>query len=80
MIKAILLVLATTMVFTVKVHASNVHVKEAAAPPTYLVEGKQVGAADATIAVLQGKQAMKCTEMQVEASRSGLALKAKKQN
>lgn len=59
-------------------NATNIHVKEMAAPPTYLVDGKEVNAAEATVAVLQGKTAMKCTQMEVEASRAGLSLKAKK--
>lgn len=61
---------------SIKTHALNV--KEQPAPPKYLVDGKEVNAADATVAVLQGKRAMKCTEMEVEAGRSGLSLKAKK--
>ena len=55
-------------------HALNVHVKEPAKPPTYLVEGKEVNAAEATIAVLQGKTALKCQQMEVEAGRNGLSL------
>lgn len=71
----------------VKVHAAegkatklNVHVKEMAKPPKYLVDGVETNAAEATIAVLQGKTALKCTEMEVEAGRNGLTLKGKKSN
>lgn len=81
-IKATLTVAAALLALSfVKVHATtNVHIKQQPAPPTYLVEGKEVNAAEATLAVLQGRTAMKCTQMEVEASRSGLSLKAKKNN
>jgi len=77
-LKLVATIAGVALFFSIKVHALNVHVKEPAAPPKYIVEGKETNAAEATVAVLQGKKALKCTEMEVEAGRNGLSLKAKK--
>lgn len=54
--------------------------KPQAAPPTYEVDGKQASVAEATIALLNGRKAFKCTEMELQESRTGIAIKAKKGN
>lgn len=79
--KLVATIVGATLLLSIKeVHAAagNVHIKEMAQPPKYLVNGKEVNAAEATVAVLKGERAMKCTEMEVEAGRNGLSLKAKK--
>ncbi len=52
--------------------------KQQSAPPVFVVDGKNVSASEAVVAVLNGKTAMKCTEMEAREGRSGITLKAKK--
>lgn len=89
-VKTVLALLATAMVFTVKVHAadlSSIHVKPAKAPTTYEIcnsEGKSChegNTGEATIALLNKSGRVfivKRTEQELQASAKGINLTAKK--
>jgi hypothetical protein len=66
--------------FAVSAQAVVRGLKPPAAPPTYVVDGKTVSAAEAMVALLNGKTAFKCTEMEAQETRGGISIKAKKAN
>lgn len=89
-VKTVLALLATAMVFTVKVHAadlSSIHVKPAKAPTTFEIcdkDGKachEGNTGEATIALLNKTGRVfivKRTEQELQASAKGINLTAKK--
>ncbi len=73
------LYLAAALVGTIKAHADAPAIQPY--QPTanrYLVNGKETGAGEATLAALQGKVVMKCTQMMLAEGKNGLSFKTKK--
>lgn len=79
--RALSIAIVLASIVTTKVHATIKikDLKEVAAP-TFTVDGKVSNVAEATQALLDGKRAFKCTEVELVASKTGISIKPKKGN